>query len=186
MGLGHPSGHTEDAQHPTRSSISDLRRNTSAAKLDAPASKVAHERAAHPNDPRHDSARVIPLAHEAYPTGDVHARRYRRAAEQLSAADVQAHLAHLFQARKRSWTTCAKAAHVSRFLYHVTRRREKRRSTSPRPSSRRSCPTPGAGRKVWRLRAPLASALAGDHLRRRPSGVSEVVALKVTTSTPTP
>jgi integrase/recombinase XerD len=59
--------------------------------------------------------------HEAYIRQVVGlARYYRRAPDQLSADEVQAYVAHLFQVRKRSWSTCAQAAHAFRFLYHVT------------------------------------------------------------------
>jgi len=81
--------------------------------------EVAHERAADPNDPRHDRAGVLP----AHPRG-VHPGGgqlgHRRPPDQLSADEVQAYLAHLFRERKRSWSTCAQAAHAFRFLYHVT------------------------------------------------------------------
>ena len=45
-----------------------------------------------------------PRTHEAYIRQVVGlARHYRRAHDQLSADEVQTYLAHLFQARKRSW-----------------------------------------------------------------------------------
>ena len=50
--------------------------------------------------------------HEAYIRQVVGlARHYRRSPDQLPADEVQAYLAHLYQARKRSWSTCA-AAHT--------------------------------------------------------------------------
>ena len=62
-----------------------------------------------------------PRTHEAYIRQVVGlARYYRRSPAQLSADEVQAYLAQLFQVRKRSWSTCAQAAHAFRFLYHVT------------------------------------------------------------------
>src|SRR5205809_5621792 len=62
-----------------------------------------------------------PRTHEAYTRQGVGlARHYRRAPDQLSADEVQAYIALLFRERKRSWSTCAQAAHGVRFLYHVT------------------------------------------------------------------
>ena len=62
-----------------------------------------------------------PRTHEAYIRAVVSlARYYRRPPDQLSADAVQTYLAHLFRERKRSWSTCAQAAHAFRFLYHVT------------------------------------------------------------------
>jgi len=58
-----------------------------------------------------------PRTHEAYIRAVVGlVRHYRRAPDQLSADEVQTYLAHLFQERKRSWSTCAQAAHAFRFL----------------------------------------------------------------------
>jgi len=94
------------------------------------------------------------------------ARHYRRPPDQLSADEVQAYLAHLVQARKRSWSTCAQAAHAFRFLYHVTlgcairpgggsARRSTARHVDPSPTrDRRVGPGPGR-RRFCRLRPPL-------------------------------
>jgi hypothetical protein len=58
-----------------------------------------------------------PETHEAYIRQVVGlARHYRRPPYELSADEVQAYLAHLFQVRKLSWSTCAQAAHAFRFL----------------------------------------------------------------------
>ena len=63
-----------------------------------------------------------PRTHEAYIRQVVGlARHYRRAPDQLSADEVQTYLAHLFQARKRSWSTCAQAAHAFRLRASVHR-----------------------------------------------------------------
>jgi hypothetical protein len=54
-----------------------------------------------------------PETHEAYVRQVVGlARYYRRAPDQLSADEVQAYLAHLFDTRKLSWSSCAQAAHA--------------------------------------------------------------------------
>jgi hypothetical protein len=58
-----------------------------------------------------------PQTHEAYIRPVVGlARHDHRAPDQLSADEVPAYLAHLFQERKRSWSTCAQAAHAFWFL----------------------------------------------------------------------
>src|SRR3990170_3620438 len=109
-------------------------------------------------------------------------RHYRGAPDQLSADEVQTYLAHLFQARKRSWSTCAQAAHAFRFLYHVTLGREKTAFHVPAPKQPQKLPDILSREEVWRLlragthpwhRLLLATTYAGG-LR-----VSEVVALKV-------
>jgi integrase/recombinase XerD len=124
-----------------------------------------------------------PRTHEAYIQQVVGlARHYRRAPDQLSADEVQAYLAHLFQARKRSWSTCAQAAHAFRFLYHVTLGREKTAFHVPAPKQPQKLPDILSREEVWRLlrtcphpwhRLLLATTYAAG-LR-----VSEVVALKV-------
>jgi len=124
-----------------------------------------------------------PRTHEAYIRQVVGlARHYRRAPDQLSADEVQTYLAHLFQARKRSWSTCAQAAHAFRFLYHVTLGREKTAFHVPAPKQPQKLPDILSREEVWRLlragthpwhRLLLATTYAGG-LR-----VSEVVALKV-------
>jgi len=124
-----------------------------------------------------------PRTHEAYIRQVVGlARHYHRAPDQLSADEVQAYLAHLFQARKRSWSTCAQAAHAFRFLYHVTLGRETTAFHVPAPKQPQKLPDILSREEVWRLlracthpwhRLLLATTYAGG-LR-----VSEVVALKV-------
>jgi len=108
------------------------------------------------------------------------ARHYRRAPDQLSADEVQTYLAHLFQARKRSWSTCAQAAHAFRFFYHVTLGREKTAFHVPAPKqqqklpdilSRACCapaPTPGIG-SCRRPPTPEASASARSWPSRSPT-----------------
>jgi integrase/recombinase XerD len=82
-----------------------------------------------------------PRTHEAYIRQVVGlARHYRRSPDQLSADEVQAYLAHLYQARKRSWSTCAQAAHAVRFLYHVTLGREKTAFQVPAPRQPQTLP----------------------------------------------
>src|SRR5206468_1800449 len=92
------------------------------------------------------------------------------------------YLAHLFQVRKRSWSTCAQAAHAFRFLYHVTLGREQTAFHVPAPKQPQKLPDILSREEVWRLlracthpwhRLLLATTYAGG-LR-----VSEVVALKV-------
>jgi integrase/recombinase XerD len=124
-----------------------------------------------------------PRTHEAYVRQVVGlARHYRRSPDQLSADEVQTYLAHLYQARKRSWSTCAQAAHAFRFLYHVTLGREKTAFHVPAPRQPQTLPDILSREEVWRLlracthpwhRLLLATTYAGG-LR-----VSEVVALKV-------
>jgi site-specific recombinase XerD len=110
------------------------------------------------------------------------ARHYRRSPDQLSADEVQSYLAHLYQARKRSWSTCAQAAPAFRFLYHVTLGRETTAFHVPAPRQPQTLPDILSRDEVWRLiracphpwhRLLLATPYAGG-LR-----VSEVVALKV-------
>jgi site-specific recombinase XerD len=124
-----------------------------------------------------------PRTHEAYIRQVVGlARHYRRAPDQLSADEVQNYLAHLYQARQRSWSTCAQAAHAFRFLYHVTLGRETTAFHVPAPRQPQTLPDILSREEVWRLiracphpwhRLLLATTYAGG-LR-----VSEVVALKV-------
>jgi len=124
-----------------------------------------------------------PRTHEAYVRAVVGlARYYRRAPDQLSAEEVQAYLAHLFQDRKRSWSTCAQAAHAFRFLYHVTLGRERTAFQVPAPRQPQKLPEILSREEVWRLlnactrvrdRLLLATTYAAG-LR-----VSEVVPLKV-------
>ncbi len=124
-----------------------------------------------------------PRTHEAYIRQVVGlARHYRRAPDQLSADEVQAYLAYLFQARKRSWSTCAQAAHAFRFLYHVTLGHERAQFHVPAPRQPQKLPEILSREEVWRLlnactrvrdRLLLATTYAAG-LR-----VSEVVQLKV-------
>ena len=124
-----------------------------------------------------------PRTHEAYVRQVVGlARHYHRSPDQLSADEVQAYLALLFRERKRSWSTCAQAAHAFRFLYHVTLGREKTAFHVPAPKQPQKLPDILSREDVWRLlnacphprdRLLLATTYAAG-LR-----VSEVVALKM-------
>ena len=124
-----------------------------------------------------------PRTHEAYIRQVVGlARHYHRSPDQLSADEVQTYLAHLYQARQRSWSTCAQAAHAFRFLYHVTLGRETTAFHGPAPRQPQTLPDILSREEVWRLiracphpwhRLLLATTYAGG-LR-----VSEAVALKV-------
>jgi site-specific recombinase XerD len=124
-----------------------------------------------------------PRTHEAYIRQVVGlARYYRRPPDQLSADEVQGYLAHLFEARKRSWSTCAQAAHAFRFLYHVTLGRPRADFHVPAPKQPQKLPDLLSREDVRRLldacthprdRLLLATTYAAG-LR-----VSEVVALKV-------
>ena len=93
-----------------------------------------------------------PRTHEAYIRQVVGlTRHYRRSPDQLSADEVQTYLAHLFQARKRSWSTCAQAAHAFRFFYHVTLGREKTAFHVPAPKQPQKLPDILSREGVWRL-----------------------------------
>jgi site-specific recombinase XerD len=124
-----------------------------------------------------------PRTHEAYVRQVIGlARYYRRAPDQLTADEVQAYLAHLFAVRKRSWSTCAQAAHAFRFLYHVTLGRPRTDFHVPAPKQPQKLPDLLSREEVWRIlnvcthprdRLLLAATYAAG-LR-----VSEVIALKV-------
>jgi len=124
-----------------------------------------------------------PRTHEAYVQQVIGlARYYRRAPDQLTADEVQAYLAHLFEVRKRSWSTCAQAAHAFRFLYHVTLGHPRIEFHVPAPKQPQKLPDLLSREEVWRIlnacihprdRVLLATTYAAG-LR-----VSEVVALKV-------
>ena len=124
-----------------------------------------------------------PRTHEAYIRQVVGlARYYHRPPDQLSADEVQAYIARLFTERKRSWSTCAQAAHAFRFLYHVTLGRPSTDFHVPAPKQPQRLPDILSREEVWRLlnacahprdRLLLATTYAAG-LR-----VSEVVALKV-------
>ena len=124
-----------------------------------------------------------PRTHAAYIRQVVGlARHYRRSPDQLSADEVQAYWAHLYQAQKRSWSTCAQAAHAFRFLYHVTLGRAATAFHVPAPKQPQKLPDILSREEVWRrLRACphpwhrlwLATTDAAG------VRVSEVVALKV-------
>ena len=82
-----------------------------------------------------------PRTHEAYIRQVVGlARYYHRSPDQLSADEVQAYIALLFRERKRSWSTCAQAAHAFRFLYHVTLGREPTAFQVPAPGQPQKLP----------------------------------------------
>ena len=124
-----------------------------------------------------------PETHEAYVRQVVGlARYYRRSPDQLSADEVQGYLAHLFDTRKLSWSTCAQAAHAFRFLYHVTLGRPRTDFHVPAPKQPQKLPDLLSRAEVWRLlnacphprdRLLLATTYAAG-LR-----LSEVVGLKV-------
>jgi site-specific recombinase XerD len=88
----------------------------------------------------------------------------------------------LFRERKRSWSTCAQAAHAFRFFYHVTLGREQTAFHVPAPKQPQKLPDILSREEVWRLlracthprdQLVLATTYAAG-LR-----VSEAVALKV-------
>jgi len=82
-----------------------------------------------------------PRTHEAHVQQVVGlARYYHRSPDQLSADEVPAYIALLFRERKRSWSTCAQAAHAFRFLYHVTLGREKTAFHVPAPKAAPEAP----------------------------------------------
>ena len=124
-----------------------------------------------------------PRTHEAYVAAVVKlAKFYHRAPDHLTNEEVQAYLAHLIQARKLSWSTCAQAAHAFRFLYHVTLGHAPVTFHVPAPKQPQKLPDLLSREAVWRLlracahpghRLLLATTYAAG-LR-----VSEVVALKV-------
>ena len=121
--------------------------------------------------------------HEAYVRAVVGlARYYRRSPDQLSADEVQNYLASLFRERKRSWSTCAQAAHAFRFFYHVTVGRERTAFHVPAPRQPQKLPAILSRAEVCRLiaapahprhRLLLATVYAGG-LR-----LSEAIQLKV-------
>ncbi|OGK83502.1 MAG: integrase [Candidatus Rokubacteria bacterium GWC2_70_16] len=95
---------------------------------------------------------LSPRTHEAYIRQVVGlARHYRRPPDQLSADEVQAYLAHLVQARKRAWSTCAQAAHAFRFLYHVTLGQERAQFHVPAPRQPQKLPEILSREEVWRV-----------------------------------
>src|SRR3990172_12915507 len=131
-----------------------------------------------------------PRTHEAYIGAVVGlAKYYRRSPDQLTNDEVQAYLAHLIRERKRSWSTCAQAAHAFRFLYHVTLRREQTAFYVPAPKQPQKLPDILSREEVWRLlracthprdRLLLATTYAA-RLR-----VSEVASLKLPHPPPHP
>jgi len=124
-----------------------------------------------------------PRTHEAYIGAVVGlAKYYRRSPDQLSNHEVQAYLARRIHERKRSWSTCAQAAHAFRFLYHATLGHPRTEFHVPAPKQPQKLPEILSREEVWRLlhacvhrrhRLLLATTYAAG-LR-----VSEVVALKV-------
>ncbi len=124
-----------------------------------------------------------PRTHEAYIAAVVRlAKFYKRSPDQLTNDEVQAYLAHLFQERKLSWSTCSQAAHAFRFLYHVTLGHDRAQFHVPAPRQPQKLPEILSREEVWRLfhactrvrdRLLLATTYAAG-LR-----VSEVVNLKV-------
>jgi len=124
-----------------------------------------------------------PRTHEAYIAAVVRlAKFHKRSPDQLTNDEVQAYLAHLFQARKLAWSTCSQAAHAFRFLYHVTLGHDRAQFHVPAPRQPQKLPEILSREEVWRLfhagtrvrdRLLLATTYAAG-LR-----VSEVVNLKV-------
>ena len=124
-----------------------------------------------------------PRTHEAYIAAVVHlAKHYKRPPDQLTTDEVQDYLAHLFQERKLSWSTCNQAAHAFRFLYHVTLGHDRAHFVVPAPRQPQKLPEILSREEVWRLlnacprvrdRLLLATTYAAG-LR-----VSELVHLKV-------
>src|SRR5437879_490729 len=95
-----------------------------------------------------------PRTHESYIQQVIGlARYYRRPPDQLSADEVQTYLAMLFNERKRSWSTCAQAAHAFRFLYHVTLGRPRAEFRVPAPKQPQKLPEILSRQEVWRLLA---------------------------------
>jgi site-specific recombinase XerD len=124
-----------------------------------------------------------PRTHEAYIGAVVGlSKYYRRPPDHLSADEVQTSLAVLFTERKRSWSTCAQAAHAFRFLSHVTLGHPRADFRVPAPKQPQKLPEILSRQEVWHLleacdtprdRLVLATTYAAG-LR-----VSEVVARKV-------
>jgi site-specific recombinase XerD len=124
-----------------------------------------------------------PRTHEAYIGAVVGlSKYYRRPPDHLSADEVQTSLAVLFTERKRSWSTCAQAAHAFRFLSHVTLGHPRADFRGLAPKQPQKLPEILSRQEVWRLleacdtprdRLVLATTYAAG-LR-----VSEVVARKV-------
>jgi hypothetical protein len=76
-----------------------------------------------------------PWTHKAYIAAVVGlARYYRRSPDQISADEVQTYVAHLYQDRHRSWSTCSQAAHAFRF-FSTSPWGGPRRLPRPRPAS---------------------------------------------------
>ena len=98
-----------------------------------------------------------PRTHEAYIGAVVGlAKYYRRPPDHLSPDEVQTYLAALFTERKRSWSTCAQAAHAFRFLYHVTLGRPRTEFHVPAPRQPQKLPAILSRAEVWRLLAAPA------------------------------
>ena len=96
---------------------------------------------------------VSPWTHKAYIAAVVGlARYYRRSPDHISADEVQTYIAHLYQDRHRSWSTCSQAAHAFRFFYHVTmgRPRGLPRPRAPPASEAPREPQPSRGVRAAR------------------------------------
>jgi integrase/recombinase XerD len=93
-----------------------------------------------------------PRTHEAYIAAVVRlAKYYKRSPDQLTNDEVQTYLAHLFQERKLSWSTCSQAAHAFRFLYHVTLGHDRAQFHVPAPRQPQKLPEILSREEVWRL-----------------------------------
>ncbi len=103
-----------------------------------------------------------PWTHKAYVAAVVGlARYYRRSPDQISADEVQTYIAHLYQDRHRSWSTCSQAAHALRFFYHVTLSRPRADFHVPAPRQPQKLPEILSRAEVCRLLA------APTHRRHR-------------------
>lgn len=95
-----------------------------------------------------------PWTHKAYIAAVVGlARYYRRSPDHISADDVQTYIAHLYQNRHRSWSTCSQAAHAFRFFYHVTLGRPPADFRVPAPRQPQKLPEILSRAEVCRLLA---------------------------------
>jgi integrase/recombinase XerD len=97
---------------------------------------------------------VSPWTHKAYIAAVVGlARYYRRSPDHISADEVQTYIAHLYQDRHRSWSTCSQAAHAFRFFYHVTLGRPPADFRVPAPRQPQKLPEILSRAEVCRLLA---------------------------------
>src|SRR5262245_20346033 len=80
----------------------------------------------------------------------------------------------MFRERKRSWSTCAQAAHAFRFLYHVTLGRAPTAFCVPAPRQPQKLPDILSREEVWRLLAhpPPHVWLFGNRQGTRPIDIT--------------